>query len=132
MLMCKNCYVNPVCKIFERNNELSSSIAISVDGCKYFCEEKYDKEYPQQSHDLNALMNRVNNLTEISRSREMLYNDYEDFDEIKRCQTCGNINEECVECSLCGDLVCPKCSVSTNDGKKMCEECYEYSLREER
>ena len=117
MLICESCYEKPICKIFEKNEELSDSILMSVERCKYY-NNKTDNISEIQTHNINTIQDRIKNIQALSEGRELKKN------EIKVCETCGTESEDCVKCDNCGDWICNECATTLINGETLCEQCY--------
>ena len=117
MLNCKDCNVNPVCKIFEQNEKIKNDVVISVDYCKYWVEKNYSPTTEIKHTDLRKRMDDLKNYEEnLKLNIEPEYH---------TCEECGDYSYLCEPCAKCGKWVCPDCMVTTPSYEVMCEECYD-------
>lgn len=115
-MICNNCNVQPVCKIFEQNEKIKNDIAISVDYCNFMVDKKSNS--PTTEIKFVDLRKRMEDLK--------AYEDNLKRDKCEQhiCESCGATDDYCQKCSVCGRYICPNCSVESIDGKTYCLECY--------
>lgn len=127
-MLCKNCTLKKICKVYELHKSLDSDIIVQISSCNFNIQSKQIKTGVQAFQELKKdSFDESFNQEEYDRLMKKINGEpVEDINNvIIECRTCGGKDylSELKACSKCNKEVCGNCGTSDN-GQVYCQECW--------